>query len=177
MELIIAAHDGDLDALRDLIAQGVDIDLEAEHMQYGGTALVWACDRGHAECARALIAAGAAVDKVDIGGRTALMWACEKGHSECVRALIDVGAAVDKVSLSGWTAPIIACREGHTACLRALIDAGAAVDTADVREAPRALLRRSFSTSTHLRRVLGALCRDDCWRSSGLVQHGHRRRH
>ena len=97
---------------RDLTAQGVDIDLEAEHLQYGGTALACAYDRGHTgrESSDQRGRSGR-----QGGGRTALMWACEKGRSKCVRALIDVGATVDKVSLSarrrwpGKTALMWAC--------------------------------------------------------------------
>jgi hypothetical protein len=62
----------------------------------GCTALMWACCRGHYECARALIDADAALDTVDNYGRTALMRGCDKGHYECARAWIVAGAAVDQ---------------------------------------------------------------------------------
>ena len=87
------------------------------------TPLMWACQRGHLECAEALIDAGAAVDMVNNNGRTALMWACTSGHHECAQALIDAGAAVDMVNNNGWTALMFACYFGHHECAQALIDA------------------------------------------------------
>ena len=89
---------------------------------------MWACNRGHHECAEALVDAGAAVDMVSNGGWTALMEACEFGHHECAQALIEAGAAVDMVSNNGWTALMWACDEGHHECALALMDAGATVD-------------------------------------------------
>ena len=80
MTLADAARDGDLEALRDRIARGDDVD-GRDHM--GWTPLMKACYLGHHECAQALIEAGAAVDKVDNGLGTALMQACRFGHYEC----------------------------------------------------------------------------------------------
>jgi hypothetical protein len=109
---------------------------------YGSTALMYACDSGHHECARALIDANAAVDTVDNYGFTALMRACDWGHHECAQALIDAGAAVDMVNNGGQTALMIACesppplwltqsqRQGRIRCALALLEA-----TAPIREA------------------------------------------
>ena len=92
---------------------------------------MFACDKGHRECAQALIDAGAAVDTSTVSnyGNTALMYACASGHQECAQALIVAGAAVDKVNNNGITALMWACVPGHHECARALIDAGAALDS------------------------------------------------
>ncbi len=125
MTLCDAAYGGDLEALRDRIARGDDVDGRDET---GRAPLMRACISGHHECAHALIDAGAAVDKADNLGRTALMYACFGGHHECAQALIHEGAAVDNVDDDGWTALIHACHKGRHECAQALIDARADVE-------------------------------------------------
>ncbi len=98
-----------------------------------------ACDWGHHGCARALIAAGAAVDVVDDHVLTALKLACISGHHECARALIEAGAAVDKVCNRGKTALMYACFWGHHECARALIDAQADLELTN-RDGQNALI-------------------------------------
>ena len=98
MSLKDAAYDGDLEALRDRIERGDDVDGRDE---WGSTPLIWACGHGQPECAQALIEAGAAVDMVNNNGWTALMAACVSGHLECAQALIDAGAVVDMVDNGG----------------------------------------------------------------------------
>ena len=97
---------------------------------YGLTAHMYACKRGHHECAQALIDAGAAVDIVN-NGWTALMYACNYDHHECAQALIDEGAAVDEVNNDGKTALMCACSSGHVACIRILIEAQADLELTD----------------------------------------------
>ena len=128
MSLPDAAWDGDLEALRDRIAQGDDVDGRDD---FGSRPLINACFWGHHECAQALIDAGAAVDVVANNRWTALMFACVRGHHECARALIEAGVAVDWVDTEGFTALMIACSWGRHECARALLDAGAAVDQAN----------------------------------------------
>ncbi len=127
--MFTAAWMGDVETLRVLLARGDAVDQEDQVL--GWTPLMDASDRSHLECVRALIDAGAEVNKVSNGGRTALLIACGQGNVECARALIDAGAALDMVSEYG-TALSRACRIGHAECARALIDAGAAVDKQDI---------------------------------------------
>ncbi len=125
MSVFSAAEDGDLEALRDRIARGDDVDEEDED---GDTPLIWACNLGHHECARALIEAGAAVDKVSCCGRTPLMTAFVYGHHEIVQALIDAGAAMDVVTNDGGTALTELCDYGLHKHARAWIVACATAD-------------------------------------------------
>ena len=61
------ADSGGLEALRVQIAQGDDVD-GGDGDGGGLTPLMWACGRGHLECAQAMINAGASVDMVDNRG-------------------------------------------------------------------------------------------------------------
>ena len=131
-----AAFDGDLEALRDRIERGDDVDGREGG---GNTPLMWACVYGHHECAQALINANAAVDKVDNDGSTALMDACRAGHLECAQTMIDAGAAVDMVDNNGRTALMWTCDLGRHECTRALIDAQADLELTN-RDGQNALI-------------------------------------
>jgi hypothetical protein len=120
-----AAESGDVDALRDRLARGDDVD--GRHV-WGETPLVGACLKGRHECARILIGAGAEVDRANSFGWTALTRACRWGNHECAQALIDAGAAVDKADENGWTPLMHACNVGSYECTRALVDAHAELE-------------------------------------------------
>ena len=79
---------------------------------------------------RALIEAGADVNKADIGGVTWLFAAAHVSHEAVVRSLIELGADVNKAIDYGATPLYIAAQEGHEAVVRALIEAGADVGVA-----------------------------------------------
>jgi ankyrin repeat protein len=90
-----------------------------------------ACAKVRPLVVKALIQAGADVDKATKNGSTALMWASENGHAAIVEALLQAGADVDKAADSdGATALIMASQEGHGAIVEALIQAGADIDKA-----------------------------------------------
>jgi cytohesin len=96
--------------------------------------------RGHIEIVRALIDAGADVNKVRDNGMTPLFAAAYKGHGDIVRALIDAGADVNKARDDGATPLFAAAQQGHVEIVRALIDAGADVNKA--RDVGETLLMR-----------------------------------
>ena len=72
---------------------------------------------------RALIEAGAEIDKARDDSVTPLYIAAENGHETIVRALIEAGADVNKATNNGWTPLAIATQEGHTAVVQILRDA------------------------------------------------------
>ena len=66
----------------------------------GTTALMAATMRGHAECVKELIQAGADLDIQGVhGGVTAVMLAALKGSESCVSTLVNAGATVDAAYL------------------------------------------------------------------------------
>jgi CDK inhibitor PHO81 len=82
MNLIQCVKDNDVKTLKTLIVERVNVDAVD---RYGCTALWWAANRGHVECAAALLNAKADVDKADGNSHTPLHWASNYGHVECLR--------------------------------------------------------------------------------------------
>ena len=127
-----AAKQGDCQRLRELITEGLDVNLQhgvADEPRH--TALVCAAENGQADAVRLLLAAGANVDE-KCGGAgdnsTALMHAASKGQLECTRILIEAGASAVARDRSGKTPMHYAAAEGHAEVLSNLAKAGARAD-------------------------------------------------
>ena len=79
-----AAMNGDLEAVRELLEEGADVNLAQGD---GMTALHWAAEVGDVEMVGMLLDAGAKLEGVTrIGDYTPLHIASEAGHGEVVRA-------------------------------------------------------------------------------------------
>ena len=79
--------------------------------------------KGHTDCVKTLLEAGADVNaKIKIGG-TALMMAAAFGHADCVKVLLKAGADVNAKTKDGETALMLAANERHTDCVKALREA------------------------------------------------------
>ena len=92
----------------------------------GWTPLMQASCDGHADIARALLAAGSDVDAVNYGGWTALIVASCWGCVEIVGILFAAGADKHAVSISGESAHSLAGRNAKFAsapAIRALLAA------------------------------------------------------
>jgi ankyrin repeat protein len=83
---------GDLIAVLELIASGVDADVRN---QFGWTPLMLAAGEGHTPIVSLLLAAGADVRAVNNYGASALAYAALRGEWLTVQVLIDAGAPVD----------------------------------------------------------------------------------
>ena len=75
----------------------------------GWVALHQACYEGHLECAKALLGAGADINKQTNGGHTPLMAAAQYGKIEVVRELLKRGAKKELKDKSGKTAYDLTC--------------------------------------------------------------------
>jgi len=140
--LLKAAESGNVNAIKDLLEKGADVNAIDE---WGNTALSEAARAGHIAVVKLLIDKGADVnakdDKrgwifnytFDRRGMTALMWAAERGHTEVVKFLIEKGADVNARNSGGWTALSFAARAGHIEVVKLLIKKGADIDSAIVR--------------------------------------------
>ena len=101
-DLHMAALEGDVAAIRQAVADGADVD-EAEPGTES-TPLITAATFGRTEAARALIEAGADVDKRSADGATALLTAAFLGRTEIVAALLEAGADRELRNNTGSTA-------------------------------------------------------------------------
>jgi ankyrin repeat protein len=125
--LILAAGNGQIEAVRLLLQAGADANAETEGEKY--TALIIALVRGYAQAVKLLIEAGADVNAQlqDEWGYTALMFASEKGDEELVKILIEAGANIDARDKRSGTALIKASQKGELSVAKLLIAAGADV--------------------------------------------------
>jgi hypothetical protein len=116
-----ACDTGDAVAVRHFLAQGAD----PNYVDQGYPVLASSAQFGHTEVIRALVEAGATVDRPRQDGATPLLAASQMGHVAAVEALLGGGAAVDRPMPDGATPLFIASQEGHTDVVRRLLVAGA----------------------------------------------------
>lgn len=146
LRLIYAAAAGDLSEVKQLIAEGVDVNIASKN---GYTALMSTAGRGHAEIAKILLDAGADINlqnELEVyrkwkedgkpnthmmppSGFTALMFAALRGQAKVAKVLLDAGANIKATNIDGFTALTFAALSGNSEIVKALLDAGANVDT------------------------------------------------
>jgi len=110
LDLINAAEMGDLEALRQALAHGADVDFCDPKDPKQQTPLHWAAKCGRAEDIEALLEHGAKVDALTKAGVTPLIVAASEGWDDCVPLLLKGGASVTAKTLKGRTA-VQAARE------------------------------------------------------------------
>lgn len=92
---------------------------------WGGTALHWACDKGHLDIVHLLLQSGADKDAKTHQNMTPLHCACSAGHFDVIRALLQYGADKDAKNRDGWAPIHYAADEGHLNIVQLLVDNGA----------------------------------------------------
>ena len=143
MQLIIAARDGDLATVQELLAnssrhsddrsQDIYFLLSSEDEWQGVTALYAAALRGRTDVAALLLKAGAPPDQPNAMGDVPLAIAAQEGHAAIVSMLLRQGASADRqCPTTGATALLLACQNGHEACVRALLEEEALTDIANL---------------------------------------------
>ncbi len=126
--LIDAARQGDVEAVRSLLASGADANTRPGD---GMTALHWAAELGHAAVAEVLLSAGAEVEaKTRIGAYTPLHLAGRGGHGPVARALLDAGADPQAVTTNTGVTPLhlAAAAVDGAEVVTALLESGAVVN-------------------------------------------------
>ncbi|MCE5316095.1 MAG: ankyrin repeat domain-containing protein [Parachlamydia sp.] len=157
--LHVAAKNGHVEAIKDLIGHGADVNQTIRNGNtplhiaslngrlavtleliesgtdvkkanlIGATPLHLAARNGHAAVILALLEHGAPVDSEDNNGWTPLHYASENGHEECIVTLIENGADVNQLLSQEWTPLHIACINGHVKAITTLLDNGADVNS------------------------------------------------
>lgn len=125
-----AAQRGDLDAVRQLLQSGADVN---EAHADGMSALHWAAERGDHQMIEVLLTAGAESQAATrIGEYTPLHIASRNGHLDAVRTLVTGGADVmARTDPSGSTPLHLAALSGNGALITYLIDSGAEPDATE----------------------------------------------
>lgn len=98
--LLIAADTGDLDAVKDALGEGANIDARD---YIGQSALHHAARSGHSEIMQYLADHGANTDAIDLDGRTPLHVAVAGHKPDTIRLSIKLGVDVDKPCSHGDT--------------------------------------------------------------------------
>ena len=123
--LVDAAKNADIEALRALLKQGVDVNAASAD---GTTALHWASYRDAVDSADLLIRAGANVNAANDLGATPLWTASLNGSAAMVRRLLEAGANPNLALLLGETPLMVASRSGKPLVITQLIDKRANVN-------------------------------------------------
>ena len=135
--LHVAAGNGHLELVRELLKRGASVDLPSS---LGATALMSAAAYGHLSILLLLLQHSANPDLQDDHGSTALMQAAGNGHEACVQALLRAGANTELLENYGRTALQWAATQGHTATAKLLRDHTAPLQPAAAVPAARRTL-------------------------------------
>ena len=133
-----AAMRGDLEAVRLLLAEGVDVNAVQGD---GNTALHWAAYRRNAELVRLLVDARAdTAAKTRIGDMTPLFMAAKVGDAEIMELLLQAGADANIANTNGTTPLMLAAGSGKTAAVQLLLDHGGDVNARDITNGQTAVM-------------------------------------
>ena len=123
--LIDAADRGDLDKVKQLLAQGANINASNER---GVTALIAAAYRNHVPVAQMLIAAGADVNVQDDTQQSAYLIPTADGFVELLDITLAAGADVHRTDSYNGTGLIRAADRGHVEIIKRLLKTDIKVD-------------------------------------------------
>lgn len=131
-ELVEEAGDGNLQRVRELLDEGIDINHKNEQNE-GRAALHAASENNREDVVRFLLEKGANVNIQDSAGNTPLLYASRYGHEGIARILIDAGANVNQRNVEGRIPLHDACWNGYSRQLvKLLLDKGSNVNAKDM---------------------------------------------
>jgi ankyrin repeat protein len=136
----LEAHDGQLQAVRELLRAGADPNASRPMEQGGDSCLIIAAFHQRTRMVEELLKAGADVEYANTDGMCALGWAVKKNVTPMVHALIDHGANPEFYNTAATSTPLIkaamtAVTEGEVKAqqqaqeiVSILLDAGASLN-------------------------------------------------
>ena len=136
--LVVAARQGDFEAVRALLAKRVNINEQARD---GATAILWAVHQSDIKMVRALIAAGANLNTPNRYGVTPLLEAGRAGDTPMIAELVKGGADVkESLHPDGETPLMAVSRAGRLDAVELLLKAGSDPNAADNYQKQTALM-------------------------------------
>ena len=151
LALIAAARRADHEAVRTLLADGVDV---TTRYGDGTTALHWAAHRDDPELVTVLLDAGADANAADDHGVTPLSLACLNGSATVVDRLLAAGADANAARRNGETPLMTAAQVGNVDVVRRLVAAGADPNATEATLGQTALMLAVAQNHTPVARVL-----------------------
>ena len=147
-----AAMHGDIDAVRSLLDQSVDVNAPQGD---GTTALHWAAYRDDPEIARLLIEADADINaKTRLGDLTPLLLAAKNGNTTLIEILLEAGTDANDADANGTTPLMYSAASGKADAVKVLLESGAEVNATDTTNGQTALM---FAASQGRADVVGIL--------------------
>lgn len=149
-----AAMRGDIEAVRSLLGQRVDVDASQGD---GTTALHWAAYREDVEMAGLLLDAGASLRATTrLGDLTPMLMASKNGNAAMIELLLDAGAEANHADSNGTTPLMYSAATGKMDAVAALLANGADVNATDTTHGQTALMFASARGRAGVIRLLVA---------------------
>ena len=131
-ELLKAAQEGNLPAVKRLLSQGASINAAEPSLSHKGwTALHFATFHGHRAVAEFLISKGADRMSKTRAGLSVMYTACVGGLLELCKELVTKTGVTSEENMADWTPLHGAAAGGHLEIVRFLIEKGADVNAVD----------------------------------------------
>ena len=151
LQLVEAAKDQDLPAVRRLLQQHTDVNARQGD---GATALHWAAHWDDQSMTNVLISAGADVNADDDEGVTPLWLACLNGSAAVAETLLKKGANPNAALHNGETPLMIAAHTGNVELVKLLLANNAELNTKEASRGQTALMRAVAENHTDIVKVL-----------------------
>lgn len=124
-DLILAADRGDVETVRQILAQGASVHAQDEQ---GRTALIAAAYGNHLAVAELLIRLGADVNRQDRTQQSAYLISTSEGYLDLLRLTLQAGADVHSLDSYNGTGLIRAADRGHVEIIRELLKTDIRID-------------------------------------------------
>lgn len=154
IQLKRAAHDGDVERVRELLASKPYLAVD-DFRDTDESALMAASMSGWNDVVELLLEHGADHSRANARGNTPLMWASKEGRTSTVEILLEAGALLNHQNMAGSTALMEATKHGHGhgGVAITLLMRGSFIDTQDV-SGMTALMHATAVNFTHMVELL-----------------------